>query len=363
MSSEPTAPAVDPWALVVGQDRAVAQLRAAVATPAHAYLFVGPPGSGRRAAARVFAGELFAAGFEGAEADRHRELAHAEQHPDLTVVERKGASIAVGEPQNPEEGTARWVVQRASLSPVDARRTVFVLLDFHLVDRAAPVLLKTIEEPAAHTVFIVVADEVPPELVTIASRCVPIEFQAVRPEVIAEVLRREGASPEVADAAAAGSLGSIDRARLLVADERFALRRAAWAEVPDRLDGTGAAAATVAAELSAMIDDAQTPLDARHRAELDELAAREKVTGQRGSGRRDIEARHRREVRRLRTDELRFGFAVLADRYRERLVASSDPRRALQAIGALAAAAEALDRNPNEALQLQALMIRLGHTL
>jgi DNA polymerase III subunit delta' len=69
--------------------------------------------------------------------------------------------------------------QRAPLSPVDAAYSVFVLLDFHLVRDAAPVLLKTIEEPPAHTVFVVVADEITPELVTIASRCVQIEFHAV----------------------------------------------------------------------------------------------------------------------------------------------------------------------------------------
>ncbi len=352
--------AVDPWAAVVGQDRAVAQLRAAVANPAHAYLFVGPAGSGRRAAARVFAGELLADGHDGPAGDRHRQLALAEQHPDLTVVERKGAAIQVGDRDNPEQGSARWVVRQAPLSPVDARRSIFVLLDFHLVNQAAPVLLKTLEEPPSHVIFIVVADEVSPELVTIASRCVPIEFRSVRPDVIAEVLVAEGASAEVAAAAAAGSLGSIDRARLLVTDERFALRREAWAAVPDRLDGTGATAVAAAADLIAMIDDAQAPLDARHRSELEELAAREAVTGQRGSGRKDMEVRHRREIRRFRTDEHRFGYAVMADHYRAQLVSGADAGLALRALDALSAAAEALERNPNEALQLQALMVRLG---
>jgi DNA polymerase III subunit delta' len=352
--------ATDPWAGVVGQDRAVAHLQAAVAHPAHAYLFVGPPGSGRRAAARAFAGELFAAGLDAEAGERHRRLAAIEQHPDLTVIERRGAFIPVGDLPNPEEGSARWVVQRAPLSPVDAARSVFVLLDFHLVRNAAPVLLKTIEEPPPHVVFIVVADEISPELVTIASRCVHVEFHGVGPDVIAEALRREGASDEVARAAAAGSLGSIDRARLLVNDPRFGLRRDAWLAVPDRLDGTGAIAAEIAAELAAMLDDAQAPLDARHGTELDELAGREAVTGQRGSGRRELDARHKREVRRLRTDELRFGFTVLAGRYRDRLAASTEPRQALAALSALSDASESLDRNPNESLLLQALMVRLG---
>ena len=349
----------DRWAAVIGQDTAVAQLRAAIQRPAHAYLFVGPAGSGRREAARLFAGELFAAEASDQEADRHRRLAATEQHPDLSVVERRGASIPVGDPEHPEAGSARWVAQRAALSPVDASRSVFVLLDFHLVRDAAPVLLKTLEEPPPTTVFIVVADEITPELVTIASRCVKIEFHAVPEERIAEALVAEGADAQAAWVAAKGALGSMDRARLLVGDPRLGLRRDAWMGVPDRLDGRGSTAAVLAAELAGLIDDAQAPLDERHRLERDELAAQVEITGERGSGRRDMEARHRRETRRLRTDELRFGFTMLAERYREELVGGR-PRVGAQAIDALADASEALDRNPNEALLLQALLVRLG---
>lgn len=353
-------PMDDVWSSVIGQDRAVAQLRSAVANPAHAYLFVGPPGSGRRAAARIFAGELFAAAADADAADRHRRLAVGEQHPDLTVVERKGAFIPVGEPDHPEEGSARWIVQRASLSPVDAARSVYVLCDFHLVRNAAPVLLKTLEEPTAHVVFLVLADEVTPELVTIASRCVQVEFHAIGTETIVGALVAEGVDEQVAASAASAALGSMDRARLLVRDPRLAVRRDTWAAVPGRLDGTGAAAAEVAADLGAVLDDAQAPLDERHAEERSELDARAAAAGERGLGRREMEARHKREARRLRTDELRVGFATLADHYRTHLTTGHDPRGALDALGALRDASEALDRNPNEALLLQALMLTLG---
>ncbi len=351
--------AVDPWASVVGQERAVGQLQAAAQRPAHAYLFVGPPGSGRRAAARTFAGELFATA-DPSGARRHRSLAATEQHPDLTVVERRGASIPVGDRENPEEGSARWVAQRAALSPVEGGYSVFVLLDFHLVRDAAPVLLKTLEEPPAQTVFVVVADEITPELVTIASRCVRVEFHGISREVLIAALVAEGADPTAAEAAAAGALGSMDRARLLINDPRYSLRRDTWAAVPERLDGTGATAAVVAAEMVALLDDAQAPLDEWHRREIDELATRVEVTGERGSGRREMDARHRREARRLRTDELRFGFTVLAERYRDRMVTGRDQAASIGAIRALLDAAESLERNPNEALMLQALMVRLG---
>lgn len=352
---------IDVWADVVGQERAVAQLRAAVSAPVHAYLFVGPAGSGRRAAARAFAAEVLAAGApDEAAADRHRRLALDEQHPDLVVVERKGASIPVGDRDDPEEGSARWVVRRASLSPVDAPRSVYVLLDFHLVRDAAAVLLKTIEEPPPHVVFVVVADEVTPELVTIASRCVRVDFHAMAGADIEARLRAEGTDAELAAVAAMAALGSLDRARLLVSDPRLGVRLAAWRAVPDRLDGTGAVAAEVAAELSAIVDDAQAPLEQRHAVELEELAARVAATGERGSGRKDLDARHRREIRRLRTDELRVGFSTVSQRYRDQIATADDPGPALAALAALRDAAEDLVRNPNEALLLQALMLRLS---
>ncbi|HSL56737.1 MAG TPA: hypothetical protein VK866_02740 [Acidimicrobiales bacterium] len=359
MPSDPTT-VIDPWVDVVGQPEAVAHLRAAAVAPVHAYLFVGPEGSGRRAAARAFAAELFAAGADPAAAERHVRLALAEQHADLTVVERTGASIPVGDAREPEPGSARWVVRRASMAPVDAGRSVYVLLDFHLVSAAAPVLLKTIEEPPPHVVFVVVADEVTPELVTIASRCVRVDFHRVPVAAIEERLCAEGVAPDVAGAAAAASLGDLDRARLLATDPRLGVRLAAWASVPERLDGSGSTIAALAGELAAHVDDAQAPLDERQRAEAAALDAQASATGGR-IVRKDLEATHKRATRRLRTDELRHGFSVLAARYRDALGTGSgiDTAGVLASIDAIREASEALVRNPNEALLLQALLCRV----
>ncbi|HEX7094730.1 MAG TPA: hypothetical protein VF183_02525, partial [Acidimicrobiales bacterium] len=142
-------------------------------------------------------------------------------------------------------------------------------------------------------------------------------------------------------------------------DERFAARRAAWYRVPEELDGTGATVARLVAELRALIDDAQVPLSERHAAEVAQLEAWEEEYGTRGSGRRALEERHRREVRLLREDELRLGLATLAARYRERLVTAPDPAPYAAACRRITEASEALLRNPNEALLLQALFLDL----
>ena len=326
---------------VRGQERAVAQLRAAARAPVHAYLFVGPPGSGKRAAAQAFAASLLCR-EDGCGVCRACTLALAAHHPDLIVVERTGPFISVDQ--------AREIVRQASLSPVEGGRKVLLLVDFHLVQNAAPILLKIIEEPPAGTVFIILTEQVPPELVTIASRCVRIDFRTLRHEEIVEALLAEGIdvgrASEIADAAT----GRLDRARLL-----------ASRALPGELDGTGATVARLVDELGAMLDSAAVaPLEARHAAELDELAERVERYGERGAGRRQMEERHKRERRRLRTDELRFGLTTLQAGYRDALAAGQGDMHAwLAAVDRLHAAAEALVRNPSEALLLQALLLDL----
>jgi DNA polymerase-3 subunit delta' len=236
-----------------------------------------------------------------------------------------------------------------------------VLGDFHLVQEAASTLLKVLEEPPPSTVFVVLADHVPPELVTIASRCVRVDFGPLRADQVAAALVDEGVAPPVAAEVAEAAGGRLDRARLLASDPGFVSRRDTWRSVPSRLDGTGAAVAVVAAELAALLSSAAVgPLEALQAAERAELEERVQRTGERGAGRREMTDRHKRELRRLRTDELRFGLATLAAAYRDALTAgTADPRSCVQAVQAVQAAAGALARNPSELLLLQDMLLRL----
>ena len=140
------------------------------------------------------------------------------------------------------------------------------------------------------------------------------------------------------------------------------MRQRAWADVPHQLDDTGATVARLVGELRSMIDDAAAPLEARHAAEVIELEERIERYGERGSGKRELGERQRRELRRHRTDELRFGLAVLARQYREMMATSPPalvPRAAVEAIALIDDAHLAFERNPNETLLLQALFLRL----
>lgn len=342
-----------PWRDVVGQDAAVRQLAAAAREPVHAYLLLGPPGSGKRALARAFAGALLAADSpDAASAERHVRLTLAEQHPDLRVVEPEGNTF--------RKGDAERLVRHATLAPVEGRRKVVVADGCQdMEDEAAGYLLKTVEEPPASTVFVLLSTELVPELVTIASRCVRVEVRALAAEVVRDQLVAEGVEPDRAATAAAAAAGDLDRARTLATDDRLALRHQAWRDVPHRLDGTGHRAATIVAELQAMIAEALTPLQDRQLAEIAAVDEQIEQYGLRGSGKKDLEARHKREVRRFRTAELRFGFATLAAAYRDALVAHGARRSFVDATNRIDAAAVSLQRYPNETLLLQSLLANL----
>ena len=353
---------------VVGQPRAVAQLMAAARHPVHAYLLHGPPGSGKRAAARGLAAALLCpSGGCGRCNSCRRALAGS--HPDLVTVERSGATLDIDE--------ARVITMRAQRRPLESARQVLMVNDIHLAGRAAPALLKTIEEPPASTVFVLVADDLPSSLTTIVSRCVQIPFDAISPTVMTGWLVGHGVDVALAESVAAASGGRLDRARLLVNDAGFAARQQRWRSVPTRLDGTGAAAATVASELLASAGEALAPLREQHAQEIAALVEQAEAGGSKGvPGRKQMEDRHKREERRWRTDDLRFGLATLAEVYRDRLVdpvgaaagpgspgTASERRRAARQVDAISEASAALGRNANESLLMDALMVELSEML
>ncbi len=347
----------DPWAVVIGQPTVVRSLRAATNNPVHAYLFVGPSGTGKLATSAVFAGELLAAA-DPENAARHRSLASRFVHPDVKVVTPTGSVFRIEE--------SKLMVTEASRSPVEGNRKVVIAERFHDANaNAMPVLLKVAEEPPESTIFIFLADFLQPEQVTVASRCTSIEFRAIPEDLIVDALVAQDASPEVARRAAEAAGGSVERARLLVSDQRLMARRDAWWSIPDRLDGTGAAVVVMVDEIRSMIDDSMTALKDVQQRELDALDKHEKEFGTRGSGRPDIESHHKRIARRHRTDELVFGFATLARRYREAIVDAGpqETKQIVAAVSRLSGVTASLVRSPNESLLLTALLLDLPRSL
>jgi DNA polymerase III subunit delta' len=353
----PTAPvvlvrsAVNLWADVRFQDTAVTALQAAARQPVHAYLLLGRTGNGTFKAALSFAAAMLCPNGGCSRCDVcARSLDQV--HPDLITVEREGASISVDQ--------AREIIRLAMRSPIEGTRKVLILTDFHLVTNAGPTLLKIIEEPPESTVFVILADHLPPELVTIASRCVQIPFVNPTQQQIESALISDGVDADRAARVADASGGQLERALLLATDEQLASRLSFWEMIPARLDGTGAAVSALSGEALMMLDHAAVgPLEARQAAEAAALEARIEQTGTRGAigQRKELTERHKRELKRLRDDELRLGLSVLLRRYRAALINQTLDDTA--ALNALNGAHEHLERNPNLGLLLPALLLKL----
>ena len=225
------------WVDLVGQQPAVAVLRRAAAAAeagrhgepgtgmTHAWLVTGPPGSGRSTAARAFAAALQCPrGGCGECPACHTVLTGT--HADVEVVNTRKLSIGVPD--------ARALVSRAARYPSGGRWQVMVVEDAdRLTDPAGNALLKAIEEPTPHTVWLLCAPAVEDVLPTIRSRCRHLSLRTPPSEAVAEVLvRRDGVDPAMAAFAARAAQGHIGRARRLATDEDARLRRHAVLRLP-----------------------------------------------------------------------------------------------------------------------------------
>ena len=274
------------------QDEAKRLLRAALAEgPAHAYLFHGPPGVGKRRAALAFAGELLGA----------PERVARRAHPDCYVLEPLGDQIRID--------PIRELRRDLHMRPFEAARRVYLVFGAHLMnDDAADALLKDLEEPPDYAVVVLVADEIGSIPETIRSRCQHVPFRRLSQRAIKAHLASRGMSGERLELASRVAAGRLDRAERLL-DEKAAERRAAVLELAR----------------AAYLDPAFEPARAAKR--LVELAqargseARAQVEAEAGADERgrELEQRARRAERGAERDEVLAALEVLGSWYRDLL--------------------------------------------
>jgi len=316
---------------LVGQDDVVTELRRAAAAAAavlrgepatgmtHAWLFTGPPGSGRSVAARAFATALLCEeGGCGRCPSCHQ--VRAGTHADLLLVRPDGLSYGVRQ--------TRSLVLRAAGAPSGGRWQVVLFEDAdRATEQAANALLKAIEEPAPRTVWLLCAPSAEELVTTIRSRCRLVVLRTPPAAAIAGVLTAEGVDAERALAAARAAQGHIGRARRLATDPEAAQRRDEVLAVPPHLTGIGpalSAAATLvkaaeaeAAAISAELD--QPERDALRRAFGEGSTGKGVAKAVRGAAGalKDLEDRQKSRATRLKRDALDRALLDLAAFYRD----------------------------------------------
>jgi DNA polymerase III subunit delta' len=287
------------------QDEAKRLLRAALPDePAHAYLFHGPAGVGKRIAALAFAGELL----------RDHERVQRRAHPDLYVLEPLGDQIRIDE--------VRELRRDLHMRPFEAERRVYLVFGAHLLNaEAADALLKDLEEPPPYAVVVLVADELGPLPETIRSRCQLVAFRRLSERAIrAEIHRRApGLAPDQATAFARVAAGRLDRVERLLdpeeagrREELIEIARAVYREPSFDPSGAAQAVLGLAADRAA---------EAR--------AAAEQALAGRDIPEREAEQYVRRAERGAERDEILLALEELAAWYRDLVVVGVQAERAV----------------------------------
>jgi DNA polymerase-3 subunit delta' len=255
------------WRDVIGQQPTIETLTRAVrdeAAMTHAWLFTGPPGSGRSIAARAFAAALQCA-QGGCGECRECRTALEGSHADVKVVATEGLSISVKD--------ARELVQEAALRPSVGRWRVIIVEDAdRLTERAADALLKALEEPTPRTVWMLCAPSLEDVIITIRSRSRHVRLRTPPVEAVAELLqRRDGIDAPMALYAARAAQSHVGLARRLARDEGARIRRRDVIAMATRILTVGAAIGA-AADLAQIADEessaSSTERDAAEKARL-----------------------------------------------------------------------------------------------
>ena len=312
------------WAVfgrLAGQDQVVKQLQSAVGSSGmtHAWLFTGPPGSGRSVAARAFAAALLCANQGCGECSSCRQIA-AGSHADLLLVRPDGLSYGVKQ--------TRELVLKAAGSPVYGGWRVILFEDAdRATEQAANALLKAIEEPPPRTIWLLCVPSAADLPTTIRSRCRLITLRTPPTAAVAAILEREGISQERALNAARAALGHIGRARRLATDPQAAHRRAEVLRVPLRVTGLAEAFGAADALVQAAEAEAAATTEAL---DVPEREALRQAFGEGSTGKgvatairgaagalKDLEDRQKSRATRIKRDSLDLALLDLAAFYRD----------------------------------------------
>ncbi|MFF5204949.1 DNA polymerase III subunit delta' [Streptosporangium sp. NPDC000396] len=382
---------------LVGQEQAAVTLRRAAAAGAeilaggrgagmtHAWLFTGPPGSGREEAARAFAAALFCPDQGCGHCDMCHQVAIG-SHPDLEIVRPQGLSYGIKD--------TRQLILRAAGAPTLGRWRVVLFEDAdRATEGASNALLKAIEEPPPRTVWLLCAPSPDDMMITIRSRCRLVTLVTPPTAAVAHVLAtRESVPPAMAEFAARAAQGHIERARRLALDEEARRRRDAVLSIPRSLTGVGECVVAAERLVKTAEEEAAAVTSVLNESEITELR---KIYGEGSSGKglnrglirggagalKELEDRQKSRLTRTKRDVIDGALLDLVAFYRDVLAVqfgasvelanedrradlddvarSSTPEDTLLRIDAIMLCRERLAANVNPQMAVEAMAISL----
>ena len=373
---------------LIDQEHVISILREAVSAASdstnqtqemtHAWLFTGPPGSGRSNAALAFAAALVCK-TGGCNECTDCKTAITGSHADVELIKTEGLSIKIDE--------VRELITRASWSPAVGNYRVVVIEDAdRLTESAANALLKAIEEPGLRTVWLLCAPSSTDVLPTIRSRTRSLVLRTPSVSAVADLLEREKFSPAMADFAARASQGHIGRARHLAKSEDARTRRQAILKISLLI--TDIASAFKAAQVLVEAAKAEAEEEAEKRDDA-EVSALKEAWGQQGSkltqggskAVKDLEKEQKSRTTRMVRDYLDRALLDIATLYRDilliqsnsldsiintdliteitKIAESTTPEATLTKLEAIMSARTNLSHNAAPLLTIEALMVLL----
>lgn len=346
---------------------------------AHAWLLLGPAGSGKRPTTVAMAAAIQCPEQPGVGCGKCstclRILRH--RHPDVHHIAPEGPLI-------PVDVIRENVIPEASRSPFEAHMKVFIIEEAERMNPAAQnALLKTLEEPPADTVFILISDREEELLDTISSRCRVVRLEPVPEHRIVELLSRQGVTEEFALVAARVSDGDLERALSIALDDSAGERRRLWLSIPRRLSSP-VEALDAAAEVMEEVKQGVRALEGPQKAEAQELAD---IIGERrgtAAARNALAKKHKRELRRREEELLGEALQTIGSFYRDVLALRSggseavsnidlmseleawvgagvDDRALLRAAERCVEARASFISNANPTLAIEATLVEIGH--